>query len=453
MSIRLRLAVTFAAAAALLFAAGGWLFAAALSAAQLRVIDAQLTTQLGQAARYLPGNGAGPPPAAVNPAPGEYIVQLITSAGRMAGASPDAGGAPLLTAAQLSQARYGQLWATQPVDEERTRLTAAPLAGHPGLVAVAAVSLEAYDATQSQVARGLAIGGVAVVAIAGLGAFWLARAALSPVERLRRQVAAISGRGDVPGIQVPRTKDEIAALAGTMNELLGRLRSALERERAFVADASHELRSPLAVLRGELELAGRPGRDSRELAAAVRLAAEEAERLSQITDDLLVLARGDSSGLDLRRAQADLRELAARSAGHAAARLAAGKVTCRVDVPPGTLACVDAGRIRQAVDNLLDNALRFAPPGSVIVIAAAADGPDIRIEVRDDGPGFPPAFLPRAFERFRRPDTGRSREDGGAGLGLAIVQAIAVAHGGRADARNKPAGGAVVTLLLPDAAR
>ncbi len=104
------------------------------------------------------------------------------------------------------------------------------------------------------------------------------------------------------------------------------------------------------------------------------------------------------------------------------------------------------------MDNLLDNASRFAPRGSVIVLAARASGAGLDLEVRDDGPGFPAAFLPHAFERFRRPDTGRSRDDGGAGLGLAIVQAIAAAHGGKATACNVPGGGAVVGLHLPGAA-
>ena len=125
------------------------------------------------------------------------------------------------------------------------------MTGHPGWVAVAAISLETYDSTQSQVMRGLAVGGAVFTVIAGAGAYWLARAALSPVERLRRQAAAISVRDSDPAVlQVPRTKDEIVALAGTMNNLLSRLRRALDTERAFVADASHELRSPLAVLRG-----------------------------------------------------------------------------------------------------------------------------------------------------------------------------------------------------------
>ena len=300
-------------------------------------------------------------------------------------------------------------------------------------------------------ARELAVGGAAFVAVAGLGAYGLARAALSPVERLRRQVAAISGRGETSSIEVPPTRDEVAALAGTMNDLLGRLQRALARQRAFTADASHELRTPLAVLRGELELAARPGRTREELAAAVRNAAAEAERLTRLTDDLLLLARNDEDRLSLRLEPTDIRQLLVSSAGLAASRLAATDVTCRVDAQPWTYASLDVDRIRQAVDNLIDNALRFAPGGSVIVLAARAADTDLDIEVRDDGPGFPAGFLPHAFERFRRPDSGRSRGDGGVGLGLAIVRAIAAAHGGAATASNRAGGGAVVRLRLPGA--
>ena len=251
---------------------------------------------------------------------------------------------------------------------------------------------------------------------------------------------------------MPATRDEVAALAGTMNDLLGRLQRALARQRAFVADASHELRNPLAVLQGELELAARPGRGPAELAAAVRSAGTEAERLARLTDDLLLLARSDEERFGLRLERTDIGDLLGRSAGLAGSRLAAAGVTGRVDVPPGTYADVDPDRIRRAVDNLVGNALRFAPRGSVIVLAARAAGRDLEIEVSDDGPGFPAGFLPHAFERFARPDSGRSRGDGGTGLGLAIVRAIAAAHGGVATAANKPGGGAVVRLRLPGAA-
>jgi two-component system OmpR family sensor kinase len=438
MPIRLRLAFAFALAAAALFALGGWLFASGLSSAQLKTIDSQLTAQLAQAGRSQPAGG--------DP------MQVIDPAGRVRSASSDAGHVALVTASQLSQARQGQVFVTRTVDEESTRIAAAPLAGHPGWVAVVAGSLETYDATQSQVARELAVGGAAFTAVAGLGAYWLARAALSPVERLRRQVAAISERGGTSAVEVPPTRDEVAALAGTMNDLLGRLQRALTRQRAFVADASHELRTPLAVLRGELELAARPGRGLPELTAAVRNSSAEAERLARLTDDLLLLARSDEDRLGLRLERTDIGALLTRSAGLAGSRLAAAGLSCRVDVPAGTCADLNPDRIRQAVDNLIGNALRFAPSGSGIVLAARAAGSGLDIAVSDDGPGFPAGFLPHAFERFARPDSGRSRGDGGAGLGLAIVRAIAAAHGGVATAGNKPGGGAVVRLHLPGAA-
>jgi two-component system OmpR family sensor kinase len=450
MPIRLRLAVAFALAAAALFALGGWLFASGLSSAQLKTLDSQLAAQLAQAGRYLPAGSTGP--GGVGPPAGDYLIQVLDAGGRVRGASGDAGTTPLLTPDQLSRARRGRISVTRTVDEERARVAAAPLGGHPGWVAVAAESLETYESTQSEVARELAVGGAVFTAVAGLGAYWLARAALSPVERLRRQVAAVSERGGTSGVEVPSTRDEIAALAGTMNDLLGRLQRALARQRAFVADASHELRNPLAVLRGELELAARPGRGRAELAAAVRSAGAEAERLARLTDDLLLLARSDEERFGLRLERTDIGALLGRSAELAGSRLAAAGVTGGVDVPPGTYADVDPDRIRQAVDNLVGNALRFAPRGSVIVLAARTAGHDLEIEVSDDGPGFPAGFLPHAFERFARPDSGRSRDDGGTGLGLAIVRAIAAAHGGVATAANKPGGGAAVTLRLPGAA-
>jgi two-component system, OmpR family, sensor kinase len=452
MPIRLRLAIAFAVVAAALFALGSWAFASGLSSAQLSTIDSQLTVQLTQAGRFLPlGRAAGAATAPYASPPGDYVIQVIDPSGHVRGASPDAGTVPLIAADQLGQARHGRISVTSTADEEGLRIAAAPLPGRPGWVAVAGESLETYNSTQGQVARELAVGGAALVAVAGLGAYGLARAALSPVERLRRQVAAISGRGETSSIEVPPTRDEIAALAGTMNDLLGRLQGALARQCALTADASHELRNPLAVLRGELELATRPGRSREDLAVAVRNAAAEAERLTRLTDDLLLLARSDEDRLSLRLAPTDIRRLLVASAELASSRLVEADVTCRVDAQPGTYASLDAGRMRQAVDNLVDNALRFAPGGSVIVLAARADGTDLDIEVLDDGPGFPVGFLPHAFERFRRPDSGRSRGDGGAGLGLAIVRAIVAAHGGVATASNRPGGGGVVRLCLPGA--
>ena len=451
MSIRLRLAVVFAVASAVVFALGSWLFVAELSSSLLGSIDSQLTGRLAQAGRYLPVPGA-PVPAAGSPAPGEYVVQIIDSTGRVRGASADAGTTPMLSTAELRQAQHSPLLITNAAEGERERLRAAPLAHHPGWVAVASVSLEALDSTLSHVTRELLIAGAALVAAAGLGAYGLARASLSPVERLRREVAALSERDMTPGVRVPRTRDEIAALATTMNQLLSRLQRALARQRALVADASHELRTPFAVLRGELELASRPGRSRQELAAAVEQASEETARLARITEQLLFLARSDEDRIPPRREPTNIRLLLTRSAEHAASRASTAGVSCQVQAPADLTADVDPDRIGEAIDNLVDNALRFAPPGTPIVISARTAGPDLAIEVSDSGPGFPAQFLPHAFERFARPDSGRARSDGGAGLGLAIVSAIAHAHGGRATARNQPHGGAVTTLELPGTA-
>jgi signal transduction histidine kinase len=452
MSIRLRVALVFALALAIAFTLGGLLFLSRLSAAMLKTTDATLAARLAQASRYTADDEEGNLPRSFltsNLAPGEYVVQVVSPSGQVIRVSQGAGRTPLLSAAERRKAQHEQVLLTRTVDGKAERILAGPYAGEHGGVAIAGVSLEPSESTLRQVTALLLIGGGVFVLVGGLGAYWLARAALAPVERLRREVAALSEHDTGATLRVPGTHDEIAALAGTMNSLLARLRQALARQRAFAADASHELRTPFAVLHGELELAGRPGRSKEELRAAVASAAEEADRLTRITDDLLLLARGDEDKLSLQVERADIAALLAASAERARSRAAAAGVTCQVRAPARLTAVVDAGRIRQAVDNLVDNALRFAPPGTPVVISAEIAGTALVIEVRDRGPGFPPDFLPHAFERFRRPGQDRARSAGGAGLGLAIVQAIALAHGGRAVAGNDPNGGAVVRLEVP----
>ena len=372
MSIRLRVALVFTLALAAAFTLGGWLFVSQLSAAMLRSTDAALAARLSQASRYTADDEGGNPfPGFVTgqPAPGEYIVQVIDPSGRVIRISPNAGKTSLLSAAELRKARHGEVLLTRTLNGKPERILAGPYAGEHGGVAIAGVSLAPSRSTLRQVTEGLFIGGAVFVVAAGFGAYWLARAALSPVERLRREVAALSERDTEASVHVPRTHDEIAALAGTMNAILARLHRALARQRAFVADASHELRTPFAVLRGELELAARPGRSREELAAAVASAADEAARLTRITNDLLLLASSDEDRLTLRPEPVNIRALLARAAELAAVRAEAAGVSCRVDAPSDLEALVDPGRVRQAVDNLIDNALRFAPPGTEIVIS------------------------------------------------------------------------------------
>ena len=211
----------------------------------------------------------------------------------------------------------------------------------------------------SRVKTELVIGCSLFVILAAGGSYLLARSALRPVERLHAEVSDLSVR-DIPAtLAVPRTHDEISALASTMNELLVRVRTSLERERSLVADASHELRTPIAILQGELELAQRPRRTHEELMATVTVAAEEIARLTRITDDLLLLSRGDQGLLPIHPEVVNVRDYLDEIMDHARSRILEHGLTCEVDAPSSLWARIDPDRIGQVLDNLIDNSLRY----------------------------------------------------------------------------------------------
>ena len=284
----------------------------------------------------------------------------------------------------------------------------------------------------------LVVGPIALL-LASLAGYWLAGAALRPVEAMRRGAAEISAATSGRRLPLPPAQDEVRRLGVTLNAMLARLDEGLERERRFVADAGHELRTPLATLRAELELALRQPRPSEELVAALRSAAEEVERLVRLAEDLLVLAREGENGPPLRRTRVDVPDLLET----VAARFRRDDRSIEAVAPAGLALDADRARLEQALGNLVDNALRHGR-GAVRLRAEAGEG-EVVLRVRDDGPGFPSGFADRAFERFSRAD--EARAGGGAGLGLAIVAAVARAHGGRVSAA-----GAEVTLAIPSSA-
>jgi signal transduction histidine kinase len=345
-------------------------------------------------------------------------------------------GGRMLTAEQLREARQHPIFVNTQGAEDPVRLLATPVDGRVLVVGTTAID-DRNDAVRWLAAL-LLIGGPVALVLASVAGYGALAAALRPVERMRRRAAEIQAAE--PGTRLPigPADDEIGRLGNTLNEMLARLEAALERERTFVADASHELRTPLAILKAELELALRAGRTREELEAALRSAAEETDRLTSLAEDLLVIARVDEGRLPLRPARLQAAELldtvAARFPGRALA-----------SAPAGLHMEADPERLQQALGNLVDNALRHG--GTRAELAAERLDGKVELHVRDDGPGFPPAFLDAAFERFTRADPARSR--GGAGLGLAIVDTIARAHGGEAGARNLPAGGADVWISLP----
>jgi signal transduction histidine kinase len=291
----------------------------------------------------------------------------------------------------------------------------------------------------------LLLSGPVALVLASFAAYWVAAAALRPVEAMRARAATISAAEPAERLPVPPTDDEVARLGETLNEMLERLGEALEHERAFVADASHELRTPLAILRTELDLALAEGRTPEELRTALGSAAEEADRLSQLTEDLLTIAQTERGELPLRLERIELREVLDGVRRRFARRAGEEGRAIVVEGPPLELQA-DRLRIDQAVGSVVDNALRYGA-GEVSITLAAMASDSVGIRVADHGPGFPPDFLPRAFERFSRPSA--SRSDGGSGLGLAIVRTVARAHGGEAHAANADGGGAEVRLSLP----
>jgi two-component system OmpR family sensor kinase len=441
--IRVRLTLAFAVAMAIVIGAMGALVYVRVDNALLGSVDQTLRAQAKEASSRRTHDER----SLVDPdvAGGQTLAQLFDRSGNVTRSTP-ATLRRLLDAEDARRASAGaSLFRTVSlrVPAGRWRALAVPLRGG-GAIAVAR-SLTPHDDALDKIARELAIAGPLAVLLAALAGYGLAAAALRPVETMRRRAARVTA--DSPAVlPVPRARDEISRLAITLNDMLSRLHGALEHERRFVADASHELRTPVALLRTELELALRRPRSPDELKASLRSALEETERLSRLADDLLLLARAEEGSLPIRRARTELGPLFEGVTRRFAARARdSGRAVRAVE----TDAVVDADRARveQALDNLVDNALAYG--GGDVVLSARARNGVVEVHVADSGAGFDLAFLGRAFERFSRADEARGR--GGSGLGLSIVQLIAVAHGGRVGAGNRPEGGADVWLSLPTA--
>jgi signal transduction histidine kinase len=381
--------------------------------------------------------------------PQENFAEVLTPDDRVSDASPGLGGKPLLTPAELRRALHGQTVLDRgpsAVLEDGSRLLATPVdAGGHKRVVVVGTSTEARDESLADLAQLLLIGGPVALLLGSLAAYWVAAAALRPVEAMRARAAEISAADPDQSLPVPPTRDEVARLGTTLNEMLERLAEALHHERAFVADASHELRTPLAILRTELELALAEGRSPEELRAALASAAEETDRLSQLSDDLLTIAQTERGELPLRLARVDLEEMLDGVCRRFSRRAEERGRGIEVSAAAGLGLDADRLRLDQAVGSMVDNALRYG--AGTIELRAEGEGGSIEVHVLDRGNGFSEEFLDRAFERFSRASA--THRDGGSGLGLAIVRTVARAHGGEAHATNRDGRGADVWLTLP----
>jgi len=444
--IRLRLALVCAALVAALIVALGAVVYLRLEADLLAAVDDELLTR-AEALNAQDGDAA----LTISPTDvGDIFAQRATRDGRIIATSaglPEDLLVPATDLATLAEPLVVEAVVSTTDEPVPARLMALPAAD--GTIVIVGVTIDDQRAALSTLLLELALAlPVAVVLAGGVG--WLvARAALRPVEAMRVEAEAISGAEPDRRLPVSARRDELSALGASLNRMLDRLQAAVERERRFVDDASHELRTPLANLKAELDLALRRSRTEAELIAALRSATEETDRLTGLAEDLLVLARADGGRLPIRREVVDVDRLLRDTVESFAGRAANLELTLEMKSEDHVLASLDPARIRQAVGNLIDNGIRHTPRGGRVTITMVRSSSEITITVTDVGDGFPPSFLRHAFEPFSRADAARSRSDGGAGLGLAIVRAVAEAHGGTAEAWNGASGGAEVMLRMP----
>ena len=422
-------AVGLAAASALLVVSlRGGLIAGLDDSAQSRAADAVSALSRGDTA------------LAVSSAGGDSsLVQVLGPGGQVLASSPAlAGVAPLVRV----PATAGATRPDEVTISERDYRAYTTTTGTGGSTVVVVTPKADVEEAMVQLASRVLLGAPVLLALI-CGAVWvLVGYALHTVDRMRGQVAELSVTGLDRRVDVPVARDEVRQLAVTMNGLLDRLQRSAQAQRRFVADAAHELRSPLAALRARLEVNGRADDPQRwQLAGAVML--EDVQRLSGLVDDLLALARLDESPRLSSPVPVDLDEIV-----FAEVDRLRGTTTVTLDVRAVSAGLVHGNPelLTRVVRNLLGNAVRHAA-GVVHVAVTTADG-RVELRVADDGPGIPAAEWERVFERFHRLDEARARDGGGSGLGLAIVRDAVRAHGGTVRVENAGPG-ALLTVWLP----
>jgi len=447
--IRYRLSIAFGASAAVVVAGLSIFVYTQTGSSLLATIDANLSSRAALLVSSVKDDG--PAQANVTPEPIENVevfMQIDDASGRVLRLTPLIARSRLLSPAKARSLRRATLYdRTVPGIANVTRILAVPVVVRRGrLVVAVGTSLQDRHEALVQLAATLAIAGSAGLLLISLGA-WLALAgALRPVERMRRQATDISASDPGRRLSLASGKDEIALLGATLNQMLDRIEESVASERRLVDRASHELRTPLAIQRIDLDVALSGPQTVEELTNALASVSVENAHLTRLTEDLLVLSRARAGVLPVQLADVALPELLddARRR-HGLLNGDGDRVSFRATA---CVVRVDPVWFRQAIDNLVDNALRHTPPGGRIEVRADRQGDTLTVTVEDTGPGFDEAFIGRAFEPFTRCIREPDGQRGSAGLGLAVVSTIAQAHGGRAWAQNRPEGGARVTMTM-----
>jgi heavy metal sensor kinase len=352
---------------------------------------------------------------------------------------------PALTAAS-THPRYDSLVANG--THWRT-LTRTATVGGAAVVLRVARSEDRLRAQLQEILIVLVFGLPLVAMLAGVGGYILARRALTPIDRLGTQAKRITADRLHDRLSVPNERDEIGRLAAVINETFARLEASFDQLRRFTADASHELRTPLSVIRGIGEVGLGETRSPVEYKEAIGSMLEEVDRLSTLVDTLLRLSHGDAGTVRLSREPVDLGRLTRDVVASLSVLGEERSQRITVDDAAPSVATVDRLVIREAITNLLDNAIKYSPTGSAIDVRVRTDRDRAVIEVVDQGPGIGAAYRERIFDRFFRLDDARSRENGGTGLGLAIAKWAIDMHGGHISVNENPGGGSLFRMTLP----
>ncbi len=310
-------------------------------------------------------------------------------------------------------------------------------------------SSERTDATVRQVLLILAVGLPIAVCVAVAGGFVLVRRALKPVDRVSQKAAEITQHNLSKRLPVMRTGDELERLSLSLNLMISRLEEVINSSKQFVADASHELRTPLAVLRGELEGLAQDSQLKAQTRETLGSMLEEVDRLGEVVEGLLALSRLDTGEGKSGWVRFDLAELVVTTADQMSLLAEDKNITVVSDAPAPVMIQGDRARLKQVVVNLLDNAIKYTPNGGRITLKITQEGGDALLDVADEGVGIPAEALPHVFKRFYRVDDSRSRERGGAGLGLSIVKSICDAHGARVEVSSIPGRGSHFRIRQP----
>ena len=438
-SLRARLMAVGVTGVALALALGSLMLYAVLTVTVNRTVDDSALASARAVAAMVDSNTVPDP----LPLSGSQIVQVVDSSGAVVSASASADRlTPLLRPPELAKALAGE-WISIPgatAGLAGNLRAIAVQAGPPSALRSVIVAAPVGDIEESQRVLGatLLVSYPLLVVIMALVAWRVIGWTLQPVETLRSGAARISGSDQDERLAVPESADEIRALALTLNDMLDRLAAARGRQRAFVADAAHELRSPLASMRTQLEVAQHLG-EGGELAADLLA---DVARLSALVEDLLLLARaGSDANHPPARESLDVRALLVATAS----RYSGARVPVTVATGPAVHASANPEELRRALANLVDNAVRHA--GSVVSLAVRAESGRAVLTVTDDGPGIPAHERERVFERFARLDDARDRDAGGTGLGLAIVRELLRRSDGSISLQDNPSGDGLVAVV------